>query len=331
MLTIAGGIILAIIIIFTIGIWLPLLIYAVLFVLGLALLLGAGLLIYNFPEGAAVFAVFIAVIFGFVYIGELWEERKSRLKERKIKKINKENRELWGKRKSGLKERKIKKINKENIPNRVNKLKADLGSPEVLIRNKSKAEMIEMAKDFEIEFSETGTKREIAEKIFQIGDDESHDLEGKLSVEEGIEEAKANEISRLNEQKKEASLLLEKIEEAKVNETSRRNEQKKKKEEEKKKKDELFIKKFSRIKSTLQELQDNYSNDENISIFVEDYTADLQLGEVELKIFTETDDSNDYRIWDDRDEKNYYFKDPGKVINYIIQAIGKFLAERESD
>ena len=89
--------------------------------------------------------------------------------------------------------------------------------------------------------------------------------------------------------------------------------------------------KFSRIKSTLQELQDNYSNDENISIFVEDYTADLQLGEVELKIFTETDDSNDYRIWDDRDEKNYYFKDPGEVINYIIQAIGKFLAERESD
>jgi hypothetical protein len=72
----------------------------------------------------------------------------------------------------------------------------------------------------------------------------------------------------------------------------------------KKKKDELFIKKFSRIKSTLQELQDNYSNDENISIFVEDYTADLQLGEVELKIFTGTDDSNDYRIWDDRDEKN---------------------------
>jgi hypothetical protein len=125
MLTIAGGIILAIIIIFTIGIWLPLLIYALLFVLGLALLLGAGLLIYNFPKVAAVFAVFIAVIFGFVYIGELWEERKSRLKERKRKKIN-----------------------KENIPNRVNKLKADLGSPEVLIRNKSKAEMIEMAKDF---------------------------------------------------------------------------------------------------------------------------------------------------------------------------------------
>ena len=305
MLTIAGGIILAIVIIFTIPVWLPLLGYAVIFVIGLAILLGAGLLIYNFPEGAAVFAVFIAVIFGFVYIGELWEERKSRLKERKIKKIN-----------------------KENIPNRVNKLKAEM---EVLIRNKSKAEMIEMAKDFEIEFSETGTKREIAEKIFQIGDDESHDLEGKLSVEEGIEEAKANEISRLNEHKKEASLLLEKIEEAKANETSRLNEQKKKKEEEKKKKDELFIKKFSRIKSTLQELQDNYSNDENISIFVEDYTADLQLGEVELKIFTETDDSNDYRIWDDRDEKNYYFKDPGEVINYIIQAIGKFLAERESD
>ena len=308
MLTIAGGIILAIVIIFTIPVWLPLLGYAVIFVIGLAILLGAGLLIYNFPEGAAVFAVFIAVIFGFVYIGELWEERKSRLKERKRKKIN-----------------------KENIPHRVNALKTDLGSPEVLIRNQSKAEMIEMAKDFEIEFSETSTKREIAEKIFQIGDDESHDLEGKLSVEERIEEAKANEISRLNEQKKEASLLLEKMEEAKANETSRLNEQKKKKEEEKKKKDELFIKKFSRIKSTLQELQDNYSNDENISIFVEDYTADLQLGEVELKIFTETDDSNDYRIWDDRDEKNYYFKDPGEVINYIIQAIGKFLAERESD
>ena len=308
MLTIAGGIILAIVIIFTIPVWLPLLGYAVIFVIGLAILLGAGLLIYNFPEGAAVFAVFIAVIFGFVYIGELWEERKSRLKERKRKKIN-----------------------KENIPHRVNALKTDLGSPEVLIRNQSKAEMIEMAKDFEIEFSETGTKREIAEKIFQIGDDESHDLEGKLSVEERIEEAKANEISRLNEQKKEASLLLEKIEEAKANETSRLNEQKKKKEEEKKKKDELFIKKFSRIKSTLQELQDNYSNNENISIFVEDYTADLQLGEVELKIFTETYDSNDYRIWDDRDEKNYYFKDPDEVINYIIQAIGKFLAERESD
>ena len=308
MLTIAGGIILAIVIIFTIPVWLPLLGYAVIFVIGLAILLGAGLLIYNFPEGAAVFAVFIAVIFGFVYIGELWGKRKSRLKERKRKKIN-----------------------KENIPNRVNALKTDLGSPEVLIRNQSKAEMIEMAKDFEIEFSETSTKREIAEKIFQIGDDESHDLEGKLSVEEGIEEAKANEISRLNEQKKEASLLLEKIEEAKANETSRLNEQKKKKEEEKKKKDELFIKKFSRIKSTLQELQNNYSNDENISIFVEDYTADLQLGEAELKIFTETDDSNDYRIWDDRDEKNYYFKGPGEVINYIIQAIGKFLAERESD
>ena len=152
MLTIAGGIILAIIIIFTIGIWLPLLIYAVLIVLGLALLLGAGLLIYNFPEGAAVFAVFIAVIFGFVYIGELWEERKSRLKERKIKKIN-----------------------KENIPHRVNALKTDLGSPEVLIRNQSKAEMIEMAKDFEIEFSETSTKREIAEKIFQIGGGRSQD------------------------------------------------------------------------------------------------------------------------------------------------------------
>jgi hypothetical protein len=314
MVTIAGGIILAIVIIYTFPIWLPIILGMGLIAIAFILILAVIGVFSTFPEAGLFTVVVAAVIFGFVYMGELWEKRKSKLEERK------------------------KKIDKDNIPKRVNALKVDLGSPEVLIRNKSKAEMIAMAKDFEIEFSETDTKREIAEKIFQIGDDESNDLEGKLSVEDRIEEAKENEISRLNEQKREASLLLEKIKEAKTNEISRLNEQKKKKEEEGRKNVELLIKKFDRIKSTLEELKQAYLDDNHISIVILDCTenlhlrqaAELELGDAKLDIFIEQDSPDDYRVWNEREEKNYYFKNSNEVTNHIIQTIGKFLAERES-
>lgn len=249
MLTIAGGILLALVLILTIQIWLPIVVGLGMIAIALALLLVVGVVFYHFPEAGIVVAVVATVVFFCIYMGELLDKSRNRSKERKRKKID-----------------------KENISNRVNTLKADMGSPGVLIRNKNRDEMIEMAKDYEIEFSETDTKREIAEKIFQTGGDESHDLKGELSVEERIEEAKANEISRLNEQKKERSLLLEKIKEAKANEISRLNEQKKKKEEEKRKNDELLLKKFSRIKSTLEELKQTYLDDNHISIVILDCT-----------------------------------------------------------
>jgi hypothetical protein len=317
MLTIAGGIILAVVIIYTFPIWLPIILGMGLIAIASILILAVVLVFSAYPEAGIYNVVVAAVIFGFVYMGELWEKRKSKLKERE----------------------KRKTIDKKNIPNRVKALKVDLGSPEVLIRNKSKVEMVEMAKEFEIEFSETDTKREIAEKIFQIGGDESHDLKLKLSVEERIEEAKANEISRLNEQKKEASSLIEKIEEAKANEISRLNEQKNKKIEEKRKNIEFLTKKFHRIKPALEELKQAYLDDNDISIVLLDCTenlpryraSELKIGDIEIVIYIERNEpEGEYRIWNEGEEENYYFKDPNELINHIIQAIGKFLAERDS-
>ena len=313
MLTIAGGIILAIIIILTIGIWLPLLIYIVLIALGLTLLLVAGGLIVNFPEGAAVFATLAVVVYA---LGELWGKWQRRLKEKKLKKTA-----------------------KENIPKRMNTLKGEFVEPGVLMRNRNKNKMTKLAKSFDIELFERDTKREIAEKIFQIGGGRSQDKiikdspltkdkewdsekerldesEAKISVFEKIERAKAKEVSRLQGMKEKAE------------------EKKREKEEKQRKENELIIKNFSRIKSSLQEIGDTYLSDEDIGMEINTSHAVLRYGKKFLYITTKTDTpKKQYLIINGRDRKGSYpknyFADPEEIIDYIIHKIGVFLAKRE--
>ncbi len=308
MLTIAGGILLAVLAVYTAGIWLPILMWllvAIFWLLIAAIVLGVGYAIVNliidYPqesiEFGAVIGVFSLFIFIIMRLQDWWIDKRR-------KKRNKRN--------------------KRNMPDLLEEFRDEFGEPGVLVRNKNKDQIIELARQFEIKVDANDTKYDIAKKLFDVkGEASEETLKAGINSGDGKDNVGG-----------EGASLLEKIELAKEKEIIRINDEKKKAEEAKRKENELLAERFFTIKTALEELKLTYANDEDIDVSVSELSACLILGkfssysqreiQIEPNPYCEGFSVNDY------DEVNRDYDNSEEVVDYIVELVGIFLAERES-
>jgi hypothetical protein len=329
MLTIAGGILLAILVILTIPLWLPLLGWLLVFAIGIAVIA----LIASFPEEFLVVGAFIAVIFVAGFISAFFNRRS----------------EERGNKKSDLF---LPKKEEENLSSPLGEIKDEFGTPECLAARKDKNQMIDLANKFGITVSESDSRTCIARKIFgvksevinpatEIAESDSitskyhktFDIKNESTVE--VIKNKINPEDDKSETGDEKTSILEKIDQVREKEITRLKDEKKKAEEAKRKEDKLLAEKFLIIKKTLQELQITYAKDEDIDIAVSKLSACLTLGKYsdyskrEISISPSRYDDG-FLVTDSHDDdyKNYNCSE--KVIDNIVERVGKFLAERDS-
>ncbi len=134
----------------------------------------------------------------------------------------------------------------------------------------------------------------------------------------------------------EKNLLLEKIEQVKKKEIVRLKDESEKAGEKKRKREKPYIERFSKIKPSLQELKQIYSKDEDINVEIDSFSAHLtirggwELLERNIDVYPGDLDEK----FDITDSKYHYenkeFNKPEETIDYIVEQVGKFLAERES-
>jgi|FLOH01.1.fsa_nt_gi hypothetical protein len=136
--------------------------------------------------------------------------------------------------------------------------------------------------------------------------------------------------------------ILGEIDQIKKKEITRLKDDKKKAEEKNRKENELMAERFLIIKKTLQELKIAYAKDEDIDIAVSELSACLTLGKFssysqkKINIYTNRNDDgfhinygDDYPY--DFNEYNENYNCSEKVIDYIVEQVGKFFAERDSE
>ena len=327
MLTIAGGILLAVLLLVTIGVWLPLLVGGVGIALLLAVALAAIVLAVNFPEESLTIGVVFAVLLGVAYIINWLENwRKEKCRKKKILSLAKAEKENLS---VPLERPKNDFIEpeEEKFSDPLEQLMNEFSTPGGLARSRNKNQMIQLANKFSIEVDENASKTDIARKIFDC-DNESEDKT-------------INNITSPDDSKSvvdvEKSFLLEQIEQAKKKEIVRLKDESKKAEEKKRKAEEPYIERFLQIKPSLLELKHAYSNDEDINVEIDDFSACLAFrGESDLLSRDIHIDLGDFdESFHITDSKYHYddkeFNKPEEAINYIVEQLGKFLAERESE
>lgn len=163
-------------------------------------------------------------------------------------------------------------------------------------------------------------KRKIKKKIFQKPLNESTDSEDNT-----------------NETGEEKNSILEKIDQVREKEITRLQDEKKKAEEAKRKENELLAERFITIKTALQELKHTYTEHEGIKVEISEFPARLTLGfgysKREIVIGPNQNDEG-YYINDDSndnyDDRRRQFDYSEEVIDYVVEQVGKFLAEWES-
>ncbi len=287
MLTIAGGIILAVVLIVSAGIWLPLLIWLLVAAVVLGIIFGVISLIAIFPQESIAILKFIVGTIIFVYIliflrymidglQNWWKKRKILRPKPEVENVSdpieQPKNELYEAGEeveniSGLLEQpKGEFIEPESclpwggIPvtevqspedalNLLEQLKNGFASPGGLARNRNKTQMIELASKFGIGIAENDSKADIARKIFS-GENESNEglIENTIKPEED-----KNEIGG------DRTLLWDKIEEVKKKELARLKDAKEKAEEEKLKKEEEKLKKREIKRKKNEQLKKRFS------------------------------------------------------------------------
>ena len=95
-------------------------------------------------------------------------------------------------------------------------------------------------------------------------------------------------------------------------------------------KNEPLIKKFSKIKTALQELERTYAKDEDIDVEIFDSKAYLYLGNFSRSIFINSTVEENYSIRDSHKTGLQSFITSEEVVGYIVEQVEKFLAEKES-
>jgi hypothetical protein len=303
MLTIAGGILLAILAISTVGIWLPILMWlliAIFWLLVAAIVLGIGYaivkLVIDYPQESIEFGVFIGslslLIFVIMRLQDWWIDKQK------------------------------KKIDR---PYFLEKLKDEYGDPNVLDRNKDKNQIIAIARQLGIKVGKYESKSDIAKKIFSIGVKVNKEIS---KVEINLTEDKDNFGGR-------GTSLLKKIDQAKDKEITRINDEKEKAKEAKRKENELLVERFFTIKTALEELELTYARDEDIDVSVSERSACLILGKYstyeQRKLQIEPNPyCEGFYVHGFHDAERRNFDHSEEVVDYIIALVGKFLAERES-
>jgi hypothetical protein len=303
MLTIAGGILLAVLAVITVGIWGPMLawlIVAIFWLLVAAVVLGIGYavvsVIIDYPQESIEIGTYIGILFFFIFsiawLQGWWDDKRR------------------------------KKINKINQPYHLKILRDEFGKPNVLARNKNRNEMIALALRFEVKVDENDTKSDIAKKIFGIKDEANEE-----TLKAGISPAK----DRVDVG--ESASILGKIDQVRKKEVARLNKLANKERNEKK----ILVERFSKINLVLRDLKQTYSKDEDIDIEVYDnISAYLTMGpDTELysrDIFIELSDLGEgFRIRDSEyDYEDTIFDETEGVVDYIVEQVGKYLADRES-
>ena len=299
------GILLAVLAVYTAGIWLPILMWllvAIFWLLIAAIVLGVGYAIVNliidYPQDSiefgAVIGGFSLLIFIIMRLQDWWIDKRRN------------------------------KRNKRNMPDLLEEFRDEFGEPGVLVRNKNKGQIIELARQFEIKVDVNDTKYDIAKKLFDVkGEASEETLKAGINSGDGKDNVGG-----------EGASLLEKIELAKEKEIIRINNEKKKAEEAKCKENEMLAERFFEIKTALEELKLTYANNEDIYIEVSEFSACLTLHASRTAYHQKT-----LGIRPNQNDEGFYvhgsfdkkFNYSDEVIDYILVRIGKFLAEKESE
>lgn len=330
MLTIAGGILIAILVVVTFPLWAPLLGWLI--VIAFWLIVGAIVitLVVNFPEESLVVGIVFAVVFVAGFISEFFNVRSEARKNKKRDFIH-------------------TKI-KEELSSAQMKVKMEYITPECLAASKDKIQMINLANELGITVAESDSRTSIARKIFgvksEIAESDSRTskyrkiFDIKNESTEKIIKGKINIEDDKNETDEEKISILEKIDRVREKEKARLKDEKNKAEEKKRKENELMTERFLIINKALKELKITYAKDKGINIAVSELSALLTLGESSdysrrtINIHPDRYGKGFYIIdgFEDRYESNEHetFNCSEKVIDFIIEEVGKFLAERES-